>query len=670
MNDKMKFDAIMKEPEIKHERIHPELNIADEPVTNVMDSHIFQKRVAKVFEMVADTLKKSYGPFGSSTIISNYPFYHITKDGFSIMKVLAFAKDKTSIDDAIKNLIEKPCARLNYAVGDSTTTVILAVNEIYKSFIEMQEYFDTLELSPRDILRAYDQVRDDIIKKLDDEIYRIDINNHEEMVDLLTKVAYISSNGDEEITSMFHDLYDELGAPMIEIVKSKTTTTTKKITNGYFFDAVLKDGLYVNNDNMTAEYKDVDVLIFDHKVTMNTFDYIIFPLNIDCRTKGRHLIVIAPSYDDVAMRTIKRSLLEEYKSEGTANLVLMAGSMAHGINRDLSEDLAILLNTTIIGMGLEDDIIEKIKTKKVDSFRNILDTNQRGIPNIVITAKDKDGKIGYTTDTGHLSKDSNAFELTDGFIRVGYAGKVSLGLKNGSIFTDLHYSDFAYNSNYMMINNSLEEAKKKSETITSYNFQALELQKRLFNFKMIMGTIEVGGQSGLSQDMLYDLVEDAVKATSSAYYNGITKGCSVSILRAIKSVYEDEPDDKGIRKAIIKMIFKGFSNVYKILLGSKYDNRIIDDDPNNTVYQSYRFGAPFHPSFAKVNSVGEAVIDTFDAAIETSINWNKPIDLTTNEFSDDIINSAKSDKEVLLATSDLISLLITGNQFIVTERER
>lgn len=658
------------------QRVHPELDLSGMPALNVLDEKTFRARVALIFDMVANALQKSYGPYGSSTIISNYPFQHVTKDGYSIMKVLAFAKDKTTIDDAIKNLIERPCGRLNYAVGDSTTTVILAVNAIYKICMDNLERFNSLGLSPRDILKAYDQVRDRIIEKLENETHHIDISNHEEMVDIIGKIAYISSNGDENITNIIKELYDELDSPMIEIVKSKTDKTSKTITRGYHYNCVLKDGMYINNDNMTGEYKEVDVLIFDHKVTMNTFDYILFPLNDDCRAKGRHLVVIAPSYDDVAMRTVKRKLIAEHQQTGIVNLILTAGEMAHGINRDLTEDLAILLNTTIINMGIEDMIITKIKNKTVDSFRNILDTNVRGIPNIVVTAKNKEGQIGYTTDNGHLPESAIPFELDEDMVRVGFAGRVSIGFKNGTTMSDFYYSDFTYDANIHMIENALNEAKKKSEAISSYNFQAMELQKRLFNFKMRMGTIEVGGQSGLSQDMLYDAVEDAIKATSSAYYNGVTKGCSVSILRATAKVHNEYDTDDEVHRGIAKIIFYGFCDVYKILLGSKLVNHNLNKEFTESNYTTRdifeRLGITGYIGYGHntINGVGEHHEDYFDVVINESLLRNQPLDLISCKFSDDIINTAKSDKEVLLATSDLISLLITGNQFIVTERER
>ena len=62
----------------------------DDPKINVINNDEFEKRVEKVFHILWETLSKSFGPYGAPTIICNYPFRHITKDGYTIMKNLSF----------------------------------------------------------------------------------------------------------------------------------------------------------------------------------------------------------------------------------------------------------------------------------------------------------------------------------------------------------------------------------------------------------------------------------------------------------------------------------------------------------------------------------------------------------------------------------------------------
>lgn len=689
-------DIMTNKPD-NYDRYDP-FSLAEQPKINVMDDISFQARVGNVFSKTAEALAKSYGPYGSSTIISNYPFNHVTKDGFSIMKMISFSKEVNMIDDCIKNLIEAPCSRLNFSVGDGTTTAIIAVNSIYQQYLSYKQHnaHEFNNIPPRDLLKAYNAVRDLIIDKLNDEIHPINMDDHEEMVSTIHKIADIASNGDETITNIITDLYDELDYPSIDIKKAADGITKKTIIDGYQFNCILKDSIYVNNDDYTANYNDSDILLFDHKVTADTFDYILNPIAEDCRKFGRHLIVIAPVYDDVAMISMSRMLRNEYQETRNVAMVLTVGKCSIGINRSLFEDLALLTNTTIINMSMERDMIEKIRNGvNVFSLINLHNRNIEGLLVSVIS----DGKIGYTQDNGNISEDMRAYQLEEDAISCGFAGRVVLGMKNGSIFKDLHYNSDLYNKTIKNIEYLLAESRKKSESINAFNFEASELQSRLNKLRMKVGTIEVGGESDLSQGLLYDAVDDTVKATASAYHNGYVYGCSLSTIRAVREVLIDFLSDEKITELdilIAKIIYKGFRSVYKLLLQSRYRSEASIEVANikeldNTFVKSLisdihsifgislyndefiKFLSYYKESISSEMNLYDAdmqlKLDFFDLLIDYSIFINKPFDLVNCTFNDLIINSAKTDKEVLKASSDLISLLVTGNQFILADHQ-
>lgn len=675
-------------------RVHPLLDMSESPAINVMSASLFQERVSEIFQMTADVLAKSYGPYGSSSIISEYPYHHVTKDGFSIMKKLSFSKDFTIVDDAIKGLIETPCSRLNYAVGDGTTTAIIAVNAIYQAYLDHEDEIKKENIPPRDILTAYNKIRDEIVEALKAETEYVDTTNHDEMVDTMTKIAYISANGDEEITNLIHDLYDKLDYPLIEIKKAPDGKTKYTVSEGYHFNAILKDSIYVNNDDFTGEYHNVDILIFDHKITMDCFKSIILPLNEECRKLRRHLVIIAPTYDDVAMLNISRTLNGEFKATNDVNLILMVGSMVNGINRALCEDLAVVLNTTIINMGLEKDFMNEINNGV--SVTSLIDINNRDIPGLVVSVRDGD-RIGWSNDTGSITDEHRAVELTKDAIRAGYAENAILGMNDGSTFDGLYYNEFLYDKTINNIRHKLTEAQKRSESVNTYNFEAKDLQKRLFNLQMKIGTIEVGGESTLSQELMYDVVDDTVKATSSAYHNGIVKGCSVSTLRAIERV-RLKGNHTDLENIIINCIRDGFRSVYKVLLSSVFDDTSIRDifdfsgettlekvkeiyikikeitkwNINYNDFKNFVFASSDRQNVDREDGPTTMLIGTtgdnlFDTIIDFSVYTACPFDLSTREYNPSIINSAKTDTEVLLASSDLISLLITGNQFIIAD---
>lgn len=637
------------------------IDLKNRPQINVVDDNTFRQRVGVIFNMVATALSKSYGPYGSSSIVVNYPYHHISKDGYTIMKYLSMSKEKNEVDDSIKMLIQGPCTRLNFLVGDGTTTAIIAVNAIYQEYLKNKNNNAFNNIPPRDIMKSYNKIRDDIIKALDKYITRV--SNSDNIVDIMKKVAYISSNGDDTITDIISSLYEELGSPLINVRKAPDGITKKIITTGFQFDAILTDSIYVNNDDRTAELKDVDIIMFDHKVTRDTYDKIIKPLSVFCNGCSRKLVVLAPVYDDVAMLYIRRELLTEYKQTNTINTVLCVAQITSGNNRDIYEDLSILLNTTIITRGIEDDIIKALDKDLSKHIISYIDINNRGINNINILTGDINNLkvIKYNSD-----KDNIIFNIEEDAISCGFAGRVTIGMENGSVFDDLHYNEELYNKTIENVKDMYNKSLAKNAELGNMDLSSERLQTRLFKLRMKLGTIEVGGNSTMSIDLLKDAVDDTVKATQSAYENGVVNGCSLATIMAILDVINDNNYNQ-LENAIINIMLKGFYEVYKTLLRSRYESSLSGIINSNDKDYFYTIKNTLKIDNIDIKRNMNNIDDIYDTIIDTSINLKLPLDITTGKFTNDIINSARTDKEVLITSSDLISLLITGNQLIVTD---
>ena len=137
-----------------------------DPAINVISKEDFEERVEAVFNLVWKTLSRSFGPYGAPTIILDYPYSHVTKDGYTIMKNLMMDTSTTLIDQSIFNMASDICGRLNYAVGDGTTTAVIATNGIYQRYRlnkgSMKDHF----ILPRDISRKYTNIKNDIETEL------------------------------------------------------------------------------------------------------------------------------------------------------------------------------------------------------------------------------------------------------------------------------------------------------------------------------------------------------------------------------------------------------------------------------------------------------------------------------------------------------------------------
>lgn len=97
---------------------------------NVISENEFKKRVRKVFEMVADCLSNTLGPYGSTTILEKFGDVHITKDGWQLLKKISF-QDPTNAN--ILQLLINISAQVVIKVGDGSTSSIIAADELLKA---------------------------------------------------------------------------------------------------------------------------------------------------------------------------------------------------------------------------------------------------------------------------------------------------------------------------------------------------------------------------------------------------------------------------------------------------------------------------------------------------------------------------------------------------------
>ncbi len=619
-----------------------------EPMVNVLNQEEFQTRVRKVFKVIANTIGKSLGPGGKTTFISNYPYLHPTKDGYTIMKNLSM---QLQLDQIIMDMADSVCSRLNYTVGDGTTSAIMATNAVYDAVQEKLDRFDYYK--SREVSQAFDIIREEIIRRLRESATEIRSDDVNDLVNDVIKVASIASNGDAEIVCTIARLYRELMYPAISVTLSKSGETKGNIVVGYPAEVLLTDQLYVNNDNNTMTLSNSDVLIFDHKVTESTYQSIINPLNYQCKIRGRHLIVIAPFYDETALTgPIRRDILAEYNKDKDVNLVLTVCRKITANHRVMLSDLAMLLNTDVISMGMEDEIkrgvASKDQTNGILYYINIDDRNIEGLSVIGVDAVNKtlhvmkDGKdVPYPKWDYTVDENDNPTDIKR--LKLGFVGQCELGLEQ-SVFTELKYNEDLYQKTIREAKQDLEDCITKYKKLGSFTTEIGERKKRLFRLGMKMGIIEVGGESEISQKYTKDAIDDTVRAVESAYNHGVVAGSHVTMINIINDMIVetqnnevDDVEELIQRNKLIIMLLEslksGFIQVYKSVL----NNAGIDD--NDT-------------------------IEIIKKSLEIGTTYN----ISTREYDGNVINSCETDVEILRAVIDLINLISTSNQLVICEQ--
>lgn len=668
------------------------------PSINVVSKEEFEKRVESVFNLIWESLSRSFGPYGAPTIILDYPYSHVTKDGYTIMKNLMMDTSKTLIDQSIFNMASDVCGRLNYSVGDGTTTAVIATNSIYQRYRQYKKYITENFVLPREITRKFSNIKNDIEVELRSRSKEIRSDSPEELYNNIHDVVYISSNGDELITNLIADLYKELNFPAISCEIAQDGITRSDIIDGYKLNLCLNDKLYINSDEMVMNSENSDILIFGVRITQDIYEKILKPIDKLCFVRGRKLIVAAPYYDEVTLNQVIRcDLNNEYKQRKTVNMILTTYQATSNHDRTLINDFALLCNTMVIGRPLVKYILDELESGT--PIQNILYMDSRCIPNTKCIFDHKEtnryGLYIYGVDT--IPEGSVSVEQPiERSIPVGFVKKSRLGLDT-SIFTGFYYDKNKYEILKADAYKEMKDLENKYQKLGTFNLEVSKAQQRYYALNLKMGVVYVGGDSELSQKMMKDTIDDAILAAASAFEHGVILGCNTTLLQSIEKIIKNEKYDE-IDNILINILYYGFMDVYSTMLGNAFESidlfeessldcyTILDDSDIYTLACMYNnklnefFKKDLKLDINILTDVVKSILDRdkssdngkyielHDIIITYSIKANKVFDVSKMEWSDEIINSTQTDLEVLTAVIDLMGILISGNQLIVTNR--
>lgn len=613
-----------------------EANISKKPAVNILSQDQFRKRAEIIFDFTDEILGRSFGPYGAPTLISDYPYMEATKDGFTIARNITWDHIVGSqLDRIIYKMVMDICGRINYAVGDGTTTAIIATNQMYQEISKVESIKDS---SSREILNYLDLIKDAVIAKLKDEITPI---TEENMSEVIRKITYVSSNADEEITNLITTAYDEFRYPVLRCDTADGPNTYIDINKGYKCKVRIGDRIYVNSSQNRSVYERLNVLVFDHQINARAYSEIIAPLAKLASyqrpagiTNVVRLVCIAPSYDDVTLNIkIRQDIMEEFKRSRDFDLIVMWYPKNNESDRKSIYDLAMLLNTDVIDRAKEQEILEAMEDDQTSVFDLVnVSGNDR---NIKIS-----GQYDYVVEQlvgGKQKRPSESDETSNTekkyLLRAGYADELDGGMKE-SVFKVSAYDKELYEKFLEDAKSTLDETLNKFEILGTYTPDVYDARYRYTSLLMTSATIYVGGESKLSRDMRLAAVEDAVRAAESAYMNGYVLGCNVSLSRAISSVMNDLNVLGG---SISVDLASACENAFKAVYRRVFDN-----------YGKFDDGT---------------VADLIDESIKT----NRVYDLRSQSFSTDIINSARTDIEIFIATIDLLSILLSGNQVLISQ---
>lgn len=608
------------------------MKYSNENQVNIIQKEAFEDLVKEVFSVISENITRSLGPLGSSATILDGMNTSATKDGYQILKSYNFTNRYKRM---IYNLIMAPCTAMNNTVGDGTTTAIDLTDALFREYTISKGLFETLYRLPRQFTSAWDEVINEIIDRVKSKSIQIDSSDY----DTIYNIAYVVSNGNKEISENIAKVYSEVTNPTIRQKDSPTNKSYISRINGYDFPTNMITDAYVRNEDLTAEEKDVFVMIFDHKIETDVFKTLIAPINDVCRAMGKKVIVVAPFYDAYMCDTVLDQYIKyEFRQYGSINLVMTQYSSGD-IKNDQLKEFSVITRSKIITQDLEKGIIESLSTSSPDAF----------VDKVV---------------------NSDQFEF-NGII--GCADTVMLSCNRGSVFKvkDIdnyeRYTEMLNRAKQDLIDIKAETSKEKQ----AYANKIYELTSKITRLEMNTYNYFIGADSVLQKNIIWDSVEDVIKCVRSAVKSGVVPGCQLTIIKSceelMKEIIPDVQDKNAFvnlsneQKLKYQIIFTVYSSVIKV-----YYHVLHGADGTGMVKLIDGWQ---HTKSEDKESLYQKAMDKSEEIVKESIEKNQVFDMDKLEFSSNIITSAETDIMVLSAASELVKILISGNQCIYLDAE-
>lgn len=263
---------------------------------NVIPEAAFKQLVEDTFRTIADVLRNTYGPYGSTVVISEQSETTTTKDGYNVFNAIGFSHVyKRMVYLAIKKIID----RVNSNVGDGTTSCILLAEKMFRA-IENEGTLQTVDARRNilSVLTRFEEMLQDhssVVKDKEDALI------HPLTCDALSGLIDMAGNYDDKLTSIIESaLCPTSKDGVIESVRNvvsepKLDQDVEGSTN-YEIDYLPGDyRIRVNMASDTAllfeTQRPIRVALYDHAFSSSDWEF--FMQNFDKETET---LIIARSF--------------------------------------------------------------------------------------------------------------------------------------------------------------------------------------------------------------------------------------------------------------------------------------------------------------------------------------------------------------------------------------
>lgn len=307
------------------------------------------KYLLEGFNHACNASKLTLGANGKIAMIEgNMGIVSPTKDGVTVCKSVFFNSDVNDTEE--QKLVKKQkqlgatlakqiAAKTVTEAGDNTTTSLVFAQAIVENSLKVTD------ITAREVIEGVDMALEDV---------KVELNLLAEKAtqENLKDVAYISSNGDEEIASILIEAYSK--ANIVDVVEADSPKTTLKSLKGMTVNkGYLSPLLTTKDSNLTFDETDVDVIILESPLgisNINLIDNVLDP--------NTPAVVMVEDISEDALNAIIN-----VHSRGRHICVIKAPDFGHE-RKQLMKDLAIYTDSEVYVPGVSKNVI-KGKADKV-----------------------------------------------------------------------------------------------------------------------------------------------------------------------------------------------------------------------------------------------------------------------------------------------------------------
>lgn len=529
---------------------------------NIVTQEEYVDRAKKTLGIISDTLAHSLGYYGSTTIIEdNVNGNTITKDGYTILRSLAFG-----IDDTLSNTLLRTIKDISHSlvmeVGDGSTSAVVTSEALFDYLTKSNEVLNNLP--KKVIVDELKKISKEIEKTIKEEYARpITAENF----DKLRNIASVSNNNDDTTGQMLFDIYKEIGKDgFVFMENSLVDKDHYEISNGIETSTGYIDPVYSNKHNkIESEYHDSSVLMFKGELRSPDLAWLNDMIaSFYSLRGGKPLVIIANGYDLDVVNALKYNKVVNAKRGIEYD---MGVTIFNATYNEAFDDLAAYLGGKVINLEDEEILKETVKPFEQSTLGTNVDKN-----------------LFYEQYLGFAKK-------------IFMNSNISRYMEGGGTKEEI-------DGRVEVINKKIEyyESIRGSENV---DFELYRLNKRKANLTSKIVKLYVSGKTLTEIETRKYLLEDAVYASKSALEHGYVSGGNLLVSKIITNKLLKEEGISAVRKELLELVAVAFTRTYSKVLKN---SGLSEEDVKYTIDQCVQNGTIFNLKTKKYESDGETSI--------------------------------------------------------------